>query len=165
MEPVLHKALREMCEKQLIFPFYQNYKEEWLRELQIYNKSMICYQAAPGTKVTLCYKMKKNGREELGYHIVPLLPVYENIYVKQFILFEDEAIVYYFQETNGEESVSSDKKILENKKSSAGKYGKINDMIAMAPASRKMAMAEFKQEQRLADRLFKMYQRGMLGNG
>lgn len=157
MEPVLHKALREMCEKQLVFPFYQNYKESWLRELQIYNKSMICYQAAPGSKVTLCYKMKKNGREELGYHMIPMLPVYENIYVKQFVLFEDESIVYYFQETNGQTTVSTDKRILENQKSCAGKYGKLNEMIAMTPASRKMAMAEFKQEQRLADRLFKMY--------
>ena len=157
MEPVIHKALRDMCEKQLVFPFYQRYKDEWIRELQLYNKSMICYQATPGSKVTLCYKMRKSGREELGYHTVPMLPVYENIYVKQFVLFEEEAIVYNFQETCGDETVSTDKLILENRKSSAGKYGKINEMIQMAPASRKMAMAEYLQEERLADRLFKMY--------
>lgn len=157
MEPVLHKALREMCEKQLVFPFYQNYKEEWLRELQIYNKSMICYYAEKGSKVTLCYKKKKNGREELGYHTIPLLPVYENIYVKQFILFEEESVVYYFQEVNGENIITTDKMILENRKSSAGKYGRINEMITMAPASRKMAMVEFMQEERLAEKLFKMY--------
>lgn len=157
MEPVLHEALREMCEKQLVFPFYLKYKESWLREMQLYNKSMICYYATPGSKVTLCYKMKKSGREEFGYHMIPLLPIYENICVKQFVLFEDEAVVYYLQETIGGETVTTDKMILENQKTNAGKYGKINAMIQMTPASRKMAMAEYVQEERLAERLFKLY--------
>lgn len=34
-EEILHRLLREMCEKQIIFPFYLNYKESWLREVQI----------------------------------------------------------------------------------------------------------------------------------
>ena len=157
IEPVLHKCMREMCEKQLVFPFYLNYKETWLRELQLYNKSMICYYATPGSKVMLYYKIRKAGREELGYHSVPLLPVYGNIFVKQFILFEEEAVVYYFQETKDGEHVTSDKMILENVKSTAGKYGRINEMIEMSPANRKLAMAEFAQEERLAKRLFKMY--------
>jgi hypothetical protein len=149
--------MREMCAKQMVFPFFQNYKDAWLREFQIYNKSIICYQATPGSKVTLCYKMKKSGREELGYHTVPMLPIYENIYVKQFVLFEDEEILYYFQEVTGDENYNTDKMILENQKSNAGQYGKINDMIKMSPASRKMAMAEYIQEERLSERLFKMY--------
>ena len=157
MEPVIHDCLCEMCAKQMIFPFYQNYKEEWIRELQIYNKSILWYQAAPGSKVNLCYKMKKSGREELGYHTIPMLPVYENIYVKQFVLFEEEEILCYFQEMDGENTLLTEKKILKHQKSDAGKYGKINAMIAMSPASRKMAMAEFAQEERMAERLFKMY--------
>lgn len=40
LEDVLHQVLREMCEKQLVFPYYMNYKEEWLREVQLYNKVM-----------------------------------------------------------------------------------------------------------------------------
>ena len=47
--------------------------------------------------------------------------------------------------------------ILENEKSNAGKYGRINSILKMSPASRKMAMAEYAQEERLAERLFKMY--------
>ena len=128
-----------------------------MRELQIYNKSILWYQAAPGSKVNLCYKMKKSGREELGYHTIPMLPVYENIYVKQFVLFEEEEILCYFQEMDGENTLLTEKKILKHQKSDAGKYGKINAMIAMSPASRKMAMAEFAQEERMAERLFKMY--------
>ena len=74
-----------------------------------------------------------------------------------FVLFEEEAICYYFQETKDNETVSTDKMILENEKSNAGKYGRINSILKMSPASRKMAMAEYAQEERLAERLFKMY--------
>lgn len=157
MEEVLHTCMRQMCEKQIVFPFYQNYKEAWLREYQLFNKTMLCYYGMPGSKVTLNYKMKKAGREELGYHTIPILPVYENIYVKQFVLFEDEEIIYYFQETTEEGIKTSDKYVIGNQKIRAGKYGKINEMLKMLPANRKMAMIEFAQEERLAERLFKMY--------
>ena len=39
IEAVLHQLLREMCEKQIIFPAYMKYKEEWLREVQLYDKT------------------------------------------------------------------------------------------------------------------------------
>ena len=41
LEDVLHYVLREMCEKQIVFPYYLKYKEEWLREVQLYDKVMI----------------------------------------------------------------------------------------------------------------------------
>ena len=34
MVPVLHQVLREMCEKQIVFPFYLKYKAAWLKESQ-----------------------------------------------------------------------------------------------------------------------------------
>ena len=158
MEPVLHQVLREMCEKQLVFPWYMKYSEDWLREVQLYNKSMIMHRSEPGSKVTLCYKMRKNGRDELGFRKEPMLPAYENIYVKQFVLFDDEAVHYYFQEVQGKEELSSEKKLLENQsKIFAGKYGRINAMLEMAPASCKKAMMDYQEEERLAERLFKMY--------
>lgn len=63
LEDVLHQVLREMCEKQLVFPYYMNYKEEWLWEVQLYNKVMAAYRCKPGGKVRLYYKMKqKTGK-------------------------------------------------------------------------------------------------------
>ena len=96
--------------------------------------------------------------DELGFRKEPMLPAYENIYVKQFVLFDDEAVHYYFQETLGKEDVSSEKKLLENQsKIFAGKHGRINAMLDMAPASCKKAMMDYRKEERLAERLFKMY--------
>lgn len=157
-EGVLHQNLREMCEKQLIFPFYLSYKEEWLRELQLYDKSMIVYSAKPGSTVKLFYKMKKGTREELGYHSETLLPVFENLYVKQYVLFDDEKISYYFQEVNEKETITTEKQILKAQcATKAGKYGRINEMMSMTPAKQKKEMAAFKEEEVMADRLFKIY--------
>ena len=47
-------------------------------------------------------------------------------------------------------------KLLERVKS-VNWRGKINDMIQMSPANRKLAMVEFAQEERLAEKVFKMY--------
>ena len=157
-ESVLHQILREMCEKQLVFPFYMKYKESWLRELQLYDKSMVFYRAKPGSSVKLFYKMKRGMREELGYHSESLLPVFENLYVKQYILFDDERVSYYFQETNGKEITTTEKQVLEAQNhTKTGKYGRINEMMRMSPAKRKKAMAVYKEEEKMADRLFKTY--------
>ncbi len=157
-EPVLHQVLREMCERQIVFPFYLNYEEEWLRELQLYDKSIVFYQGEPGSSVELYYKMKRGGREELGYQKETLLPLFENLYVKQYVLYDDEHVSYYFQETKGKNVITSEKAVLEGrKKTTAGKYGRINALIRMSPASRKKMMAVFNEDEKMAERMFKIY--------
>lgn len=156
-EKVLHHCLREMCEKQLVFPFYLKYKEQWLREVQLYDRIMIEYRAARGGKVRITYKMRHGDVEELGYHTESLTPVYENIYVKEFILYNDELVKYCFQETVGKKTFAQDEKILrqERKISPIGRYGKMNAMIGMGPAERKEAMINFQQELMMAEEIFK----------
>ena len=159
MEMVLHQVLREMCEKQMVFPFYLNYREEWQRELQLYNKVMISYQARPEGKVKLYYKMKHGSRDELGYRVEALMPMYGNLYVKQFVLYDDESVSYYFQESAGEDVITTEKEVLTNNRSvkAAGKYGRLNEMIQMGPAAKKKAMLEYQEEELMADQLFKVY--------
>ena len=147
-----------MCEKQLIFPWYLNYKEDWLREVQLYDTVMVGYQAAPKNRVKLHYKMKNGGREALGYKSEVLMPIYENIYVKQFVLFDDEAISYYFEEMAEKSSITTDKRMLEDhRENKAGKYGKIDAMITMSDARCKQAMIAFREEERLAEQMYKIY--------
>ena len=158
LEPILHDVLREMCEKQMVFPYYLSYKETWLREVQLYDRVMISYQASPGSRVKLFYKIRRGKKEGLGYQCETMMPVYGDLYVKQFVLYDDEAVNYYFQETRGKESVSTEKTLLKNdRKVKAGKYGKLNEMIQMPPARRKKSMIEFREEERLSEKMFKMY--------
>lgn len=155
-EKVLYRCLREMCEKQIVFPFYLNYKEQWLREFQLYDRTMISYRASKGGKVRITYKMRHGDVDELGYHTESLTPVYENIYVKEFILYNDELVKYSFHETIGKKTISQDEQILrqERKIAPIGRYGKLNEMLEMEPANRKEAMIQFKQELVMAEEIF-----------
>ena len=96
-----------MCERQLVFPFYMEYEESWLREAQIYDKTMVSFQASHGGRVRITYKMRRGDVEDLGYQTESLMPVYENIYVKSFVLFQDEQVRYSFCETSGKKSYGS----------------------------------------------------------
>lgn len=149
-----------MCEKQLVFPYYLKYPEEWLREVQLYNKVMAAYRCKPGGKVRLYYKMKQKEREELGYRAEAMMPVYENLYVKQFVLYDDESVSYYFQESGNGELITTDKKTLGTDKERiyAGKYQQLNEMTGMdSEAERKKAMLEFEEEEQMANQIFKIY--------
>ena len=158
MASVLHMVLREMCEKQIVLPFYLQYKSAWLREVQLHDKCMVSYQAEPGSKVKIFYKIRRAGRESLGYQTETLFPVCENIYVKQFVLYADEEVNYYFEEIRENDNVSTEKAKLRNhRRKREGKYGKLNAMIRMSPARRKQAMLDFEEEELMARKLFKMY--------
>ena len=135
------------------------YRESWLRELQLYDKSMVFYQAQTPGNVKLCYRMKRKGREELGYHSETLMPVLENLYVKQYVLYGDESMSCYFQEKNGKQIVTSETQVVEPRISAKdGKYGKINAMTRMSsPAKKEKAVRAYREEERMADRLFKIY--------
>ncbi len=135
-----------------------DYEETWLRELQLYDKSIVFYQGEPGSSVELYYKMKRGKREELGYHKETLLPLFDNLYVKQYVLYDDEHVSYYFQETKGKKVTTSEKSVLSGrKKTTAGKYGRLNALIRMSPASRKKMMAVYEEDERMAERMFKIY--------
>ena len=84
--------------------------------------------------------------------------MFENLYVKQYVLYDDEHVSYYFQETNGKSVTTSEKAVLEGrKKTTAGKYGRLNALIRMSPASRKKMMAVFNEDEKMAERMFKIY--------
>ncbi len=165
-EEILHRVLRELCEKQIIFPFYLKYPESWLREAQLYDRAMVSYQASPGGKVKIVYKMRRGELEDLGYQTESLTPMYENIYVKDFILFGDELVKYSFHESNDRtrKAHSEPEQILkqERKITETGKYGKLNAMAFMGPAERKRAMMEYEQELYFAEKMFQEHNRRRL---
>lgn len=158
-EPVLHKYMMDMCEKQIIFPFYLNYKEKWLREMQLFDKTMVSYQAQHGGKVNLVYKMKYGEYEELGYQTEGMTPMYANIYVKDFVLFGDESVKYSFHEICEKDQASyiQEEQVLKQERviPKIGKYGKLFAMSNMGSAERRLEMMKFEQELQFAEQIFK----------
>ena len=153
---ILHQILREMCEKQLIFPFYLCYPESWLREVQIYDRTMVEYRAPRRGKVRIIYKMRRGDVEDLGYQSESLTPVYENIYVKSFVLFKDEQVKFSFEETKDHNVVVQEEHLLQQRKDipAIGRFGKLNAMTDMGPAERKTAMIQYQQEILMAEEIF-----------
>lgn len=155
-EEVLHRVLGRMCERQIIFPFYLSYPESWLREAQLYDRTMVSYRASRGGKVRIVYKMRQDGVDDLGYQSESLTPMYEDIYVKDFILYKGDLVRYYFQETKGKKQITQEENVLEQTRDvpPVGRYGKLNAMSGMEPDERREAMEAYQQEIWLADRIF-----------
>lgn len=158
LEKMLREFLREMCEKQLFFSFYLNYPESWLREVQLYDKSMIEYHAKPGSKVMISYQIAKKGEESLVYEHEMLLPSYEDTYIKTVVVFSDEVLQYYFTETSGQDVRVTEKSIYEPKQiKPIGRYGQMNRLLMADDSELPEAMDKYTEEVALAEEIFGAY--------
>ena len=158
LEPMLREFLREMCEKQLYFPFYMEYPEGWLREVQLYDKTMISYHAKPGSRVSISWQIRSGEGEGMNYQQEVLVPAYEDTYIKTFILFGDETLRYYFTETNDGHVTVTEKKVYEPREvKPIGRYGRLNDMVGLKSEALSVAMHEYAAEKTLAEQIFVAY--------
>ena len=90
----LKKFLQELCAKQIYFPFFLSYEKDWLIEQQLWDKTLIEYKGQKGSRVMLYYQLQKGGEEPADYSTEVLTPMYENLYVKKFVLFANEQLKY-----------------------------------------------------------------------
>ena len=158
-EEKLFGWLREMRMKGLVFPFYLMYPESWLREVQLFDKILIQYKAKHAdSRVKLHYQIVRDEQEGVGFDAEILIPTYENIYVKEFTLYKDERLRYYFRETAADGSTVTEKRsYLKRKWAHAGKYGKLNEISLLPQEKREEAMCSYALEDALADKLFRVY--------
>lgn len=155
---MLKTFLCEMSEKHMAFPFYLEYPEHFLREIQLHDKVMVDYYSELGGKVKIHYNiMSDNG--ESGYQTENLFPLYDNVYVKDFVLFEGEELIYYFEELTEEEQILSSKEVCVPRKleNADGKYERLNRMINMSDEEQYEEMLYYKKEEHVAENLFKTY--------
>ncbi|WP_461812067.1 DUF5717 family protein [Faecalimonas sp.] len=152
-EDRLKLFLQELCEQQLIFPFYLEYKEKWLQEVLLHDKIMIQYKAKKAGKVKLLYKI---GRDTI---VEELQPTYANIYVKEFVLFEGESLSYSFQEEKGETIIYEEKGECRQQKKvePIGKYGRLNAMNKMEREKLEKELFQYCLEEKMAEELFEIY--------
>ena len=157
---ILLQYFHEMCEKRMIFAFYQDYPDEWLREVQMYDKYIIEYHASPESKVKVVYSIDD------GEKITEILiPTYQNTYIKECILYTGETLHYFFIEENKDFLITTEmvhytqknKAVLDIKSKEFGKYGRLNTIISLPQEERLEAMLEFKREEELANRMFPIY--------
>lgn len=156
-ENMLLTFLRELSIRQIYFPFFLKYSREWLKELQLYDKTMVSYYAKKKGKVTFRYQLIRDGEETGEYRQEVLGPVYENVYVKSMILFEGEELRYYFVESGEDGEIRTAKSSCGkvDRKNEIGKYMRINQLIR---ENEKQELAErFAEEEQTAELLFPIY--------
>lgn len=145
-EELLKGFLQELCQKHMIFEFYQVYPTQWLRGLQLHDKVIVEYHAQQGEKVKITYQIDDGIRQT-----ETLLPMYENAYIKEFILYEGETLRYCFNDEKIQTVTKGAVSIFE------GKYGKLNHMTRLQGEKRKQAMQLYQMEEEMAQIIFQSY--------
>lgn len=161
-EALIKQLLRELCEKQIIFPFYMKFCRSWLREVMLYDKIMLEYRAGKDSQVILEYRIRKEKEEDcaLPYQNTVVPAVYEDIHVKAFVLYSDEVMEYRFKELKKDQTaVVSEKRLcrLEREVPPYGTYGRLDDMSGLTKEALGQAMAEYYREKKLAQEFFMLY--------
>ena len=108
-----------------LFPIFLKYDKEWLIEFQLWDKTLVEYKGQKDSRVMLYYQLQKGGNGDSDYATELLTPMYENLYVKKFVLFSHERLIYYFKETIDGNSYRSEKELCQHtvEKGEPGRYG------------------------------------------
>ena len=156
---VLQEYFRDLCSKGMVFPFCLSYPQALLKEVQLYDKVMVDYCAKNGGKVKVFYRILKDGEPADEYRAETLLPIYENMHVKEFVLYEGEVLQYYFEETVQEQKIVTEKS--ECSKTNIvyedGKYGRLSLISRLSREKQYEAMLHYKKEEAVARELFQTY--------
>lgn len=156
---VLYEFLQECCEKGLVFPFYMKYPRDWLRKLQLYDKVFVSYRSELGGKVEIVYQINEGNMDNINYRRETMIPTYENLYVKEFVLYQGESLRYYFCESAGEQKITSPKEVcLPSENSiSIGRYGFLNRIATASAEKRRETMLQYKREDEIAKQIFQIH--------
>ncbi len=156
---LLKAYLEEMCEKHLVFAFYLSYPQAWLKEVQLYDKVVVEYHAAKKGKVRIQYRIQREDAFSEDYRAEALFPVYDHVYVKEFVLYEGEVLHYYFEEEAEEERIVTEKAVCRKEQIvfEDGKYGRLNLISRLSKEKQYEAMLLYKKEEQVAKELFQTY--------
>ena len=153
---MLKAYFEEMSGKHLVFPFYLQYPVKWQKEAQIYDKVIVEYHGSFGGKVKIVYRVLKAEGTVGNEHAETILPIYDNVYVKEFVLYEGEVLEYYFVEDNKTSQIISERTRCCKKQINYedGKYGRLNLISRLSKEKQYEAMLHYKKEEQVAEKLF-----------
>jgi hypothetical protein len=157
---ILRKLLQELSGRQIYFDFFKEYEEEWLIEVQLWDKTLIQYKGQKDSRVILYYKLQRGDSELVDFSTEVLTPMYENIFVKKIVLFANEQLEYYFKETVDGVTYRSEKRVRSNdgKAGGGGRYGRLNQMLISDSKKRNQAMKGYAVESETAMKMFEQYE-------
>ncbi|MFP3155324.1 DUF5717 family protein [Lachnospiraceae bacterium ZAX-1] len=99
-EEVAWRLMKEYMLRGMRFEFYKNLPLKFLREFHLCDKTFFEYHTLNCQKVMICY-CDADLDSSVEYEEEEMTPMYEGIFVTEFVLFYGETRYYYIKEENG----------------------------------------------------------------
>lgn len=102
--------VNRLMKKGIVMPFFKEFKGKVALTESIFNKYYVMYRTSKDKKVIIHYYMDRSEEleESSDYITEQMREVFDGIYVKEFMLFSHEELLYYITEDNSEEEKASD---------------------------------------------------------
>lgn len=102
--------VNRLMKKGIVMPFFKDFKGKVALSELLLNKYYVMYRTAKDRKIIIHYYMDRSEESEESneYITEQMKEVFEGIYVKEFMLFSHEELLYYITEDSSEEEKASD---------------------------------------------------------
>lgn len=145
MYQVADELLEEYTSKNRCFAFFLEFEKELRLKYHLYDKAFVEYHTDPGQKIMIHFSLDGEHYEQSL-----LNEVYDGVFVKEFVLFFGESVLYYMTEQEKAEEKITESACLNCRnvpdEESHGRYEMLNDMLMHhAMGEREMQKREMKQ--------------------
>ena len=144
-EEQVRELLAACLEKGLRFEFYQTLPSHLIQACQVEDKVFVEEHFPQGSQVSIHYQLRREGEEEAEWVSQPLKEMYRGIYVREFLLFYGETLVYYLTVEEGgsrRKTETYQMSLVDLDTSGISRYKLLNKILA----SRKLGNQEGMQE-------------------
>ncbi|WP_310605166.1 DUF5717 family protein [Anaerosporobacter sp.] len=102
--------VNRLMKKGIVLPFFKDYKGKVALSEVLFNKYYVMYRTSKEKNVVIHYYMEHSDEtaEPKEYVAEQMHEVFEGIYVKEFMLFSHEELLYYITEDGSEEEKAAD---------------------------------------------------------
>lgn len=146
-----------MCSKNKMFGFFNSFSKYFKLPCSLKDKTFVEYHTFADSKVFIHYKLETGSLEDKEYQVAEMNSVYSGAFVKDFILFYGEKLIYYItEEKNGETSVNESKSLSkedEGLTSDNSRYGMLNDMMVCADMNEESTLKDLMMQYIAIDEL------------
>lgn len=151
------ELLAEYTSSNRCFAFFLGFDKKLRLKYHLYDKSFVEYHAEPGRKIVIHFSL--DGEH---YKQALLNEVYDGIYVREFILFFGESVLYYMTEQGKKEDKVTESACLNCRnvpeEECHGRYEMLNDMLMHQEMGeqdiQKQEMKQYYEMQIVTNKLF-----------
>lgn len=124
----VHKFIKEG----IVLPFFKAFKDFFDIPLTVYDKVYVEHKTNPKNSVSIMYAMVDETTTEPKFVTENLDPMFDGLFVKDFVLFYNEVLVYYIKEYDGTKEIISEEKqvrVANEEQVADSRYMRINQML------------------------------------